>query len=95
MQKVWVVGGVALGLMMSLPVWAQQAPPETGKQLATALKAQQYTQIEYQRCRSDLLDLWLKGDAAEQRAKDLEEEVRKLTEELATLRGKADAKPSN
>jgi hypothetical protein len=95
MQKVWLVGGVVLGLLVSLPVWAQQAPPETGKQLATALKAQQYTQIEYQRCRSDLLELWVKGDAAEQRAKELEDEVRKLTEELTTLKGKPSEKPSN
>jgi hypothetical protein len=87
----WFILGAILGWLFSIPAWAQQAPPDPQRRQ----KEMQYTQIEYQRCRSDLFEIWEKGDVAEKRAKDLEEEVRKLTEELATLRGKADAKPSN
>jgi len=96
MDRWWPCLGLALAFAVTPPLWAQQPAPPTPQQLAAQeKKAYQYLRIEYERCRNDVSDIWVKGDAMEQRAKDLEEEVRKLTDELTELRGKASEKPAN
>ena len=81
----WSLGVVLLGLG-TVPVWGQQAPPAPQAPSERRQKDLQYTQMEYQRCRADLLELWVKGEVFEQRAKELDEALRKATEELTTLR---------
>jgi septal ring factor EnvC (AmiA/AmiB activator) len=81
--------------------WAQPAtspvPPEQPpQQVLQQQKLQQYLRIEYERCRQDLAEIWVKGDAVEQRAKELEEELRKVTDELMVLKEKRSAtQPQN
>jgi hypothetical protein len=90
------IAGIVL-LLCTFP-WlalAQPAPEAPSPQLTQQQKSAYYTQIEYQRCRGDVIELLSKTEGIEKRARELEAEVAKLTEELATLRGKADAKPAN
>jgi septal ring factor EnvC (AmiA/AmiB activator) len=99
MQRRWFVGGMVLGLVLSLPVWAQQpAPtpvPPSQLQAQQQQKSNQYLRIEYERCRSDIAEIWARSDAAEQRVRDLEADVAKLTEELTAVKGKLSEKPAN
>jgi hypothetical protein len=90
------IAGIVL-LLCTLPWLAvsQPAPEAPSPQLTQQQKSSYYTQIEYQRCRQDVIELLTKTDAIEKRARELEADVAKMTEELATLRGKADAKPAN
>ena len=95
MRRRWMVWSVVLPVALSGSLWAQDSAPDQTR-VAQQQRLQQYTQVEYQRCRNDLAELWVKGDMAEQRVKELEETVRKLTEELIALRSAShEAKPAN
>ena len=88
--------GAFLGWTFTLPAWAQQPPVPQSDPQVRQQKSIYYTQIEYQRCRSDVVELLEKSDGTEKRVKDLEEEVRKLTDELMTVRAKVGEKaPAN
>lgn len=95
MRRPWFVVGVLVTWVALGSLGAQPVKPDPKAEQDRQQKAAYYTQIEYQRCRSDVLELLAKGDAAEQRVKELEEDVRKLTDELTALRGAAHAKPAN
>jgi hypothetical protein len=69
-------------------VFAQAAPPTTEAQLDRAKKETQYTQLEYTRCKSDLLNTWVQGEAAEAKVKALEDQLKQVTDELMAARGK-------
>ena len=78
--------------------WAlgQQASPSPTVEYTPAMqKSNQYLQIEYQRCRQDLIEIWQKVDAAEKRAAELTDQVQKLTEALQAVKEKESAKPAN
>ena len=92
-----IIGIAVLFGSLAGRVMAQQptAVPDPQMQAQQQQKSMQYLRIEYERCRQDLTEIWVKGDLAEQRVKGLEAEVQKLTNELATLKGNAGAKPAN
>lgn len=69
-------------------LWAQPAAPDPQAVVAQQQKSLQYLRIEYERCRTDVVDIWTRNDTAEKRARELEEELRKAQEELTTLRSK-------
>jgi uncharacterized small protein (DUF1192 family) len=94
MRRPWFVLGLLLTWTLVLPLRAQQVPPDGQKQ-AQQQKSAYYTQIEYQRCRSDIIELLVKAEPLEQRIKDLEAEVQRLTDDLKAARTGSDAKPAN
>ena len=85
--------GVLVGCLMLHPgVRAQQALPESPleRQLRQD-KSAYYTQIEYQRCRSDIIELLAKAEPLEKRLKEVEDENRKLREELDAVKAQKPA----
>jgi phosphohistidine phosphatase SixA len=95
MKRGWFILGALLVWMCTPPLRAQQTPEGLQAQLLQQQKAAYYAQVEYQRCRSDVIELLAKSEPIEQRAKALEAEVQKLTEELTAVKGKLSEKPSN
>jgi predicted nucleic acid-binding Zn-ribbon protein len=95
MRRPWFVLGFLVTWTLSGSLWAQDSVSDGARQ-AQQQKAAYYTQVEYQRCRSDIVELLVKAEPLEKRIKELEDEVRKLTEELTTLRSAShEAKPAN
>jgi dynactin complex subunit len=92
----WLVWACVLTLPFVVSLWAQDVPSAPPDRQAQQQKSAYYTQIEYQRCRSDIVELLVKAEPLEKRIKELEDEVRKLTEDLTTLRSTPhEAKPAN
>ena len=84
-----------LGVSLCLSAWAQPVTADPQALLLQQQKAAYYTQVEYQRCRSDAVELLVKAEGLEHRVKGLEADVQKLTSELDTLRARANAKPAH
>ena len=96
MRRRWVVLGVLGTSALSAPLWAQDVPSVPLERQLRQEKTAYYAQIEYQRCRSDIVELLVKAEPLEKRIKELEDEVRKLTEDLTALRSAShEAKPAN
>ena len=95
MRRPWFVVGVLVTWGAFGSLGAQPVKPDSKAEQDRQQKSAYYTQIEYQRCRSDVLELLAKGDATEQRVVELEAEVRKLTDELTQARENSSAKPAN
>jgi len=83
-------------VLMLLLVWlvapgvvaAQMPPPTPEAQLDRAKKDVQYGRLEYERCKSDLLNTWVQGEAAEAKVKALEDQLKQVTDELMATRNK-------
>ena len=91
----FALGALVWGLSL-LPVQAQQAIPES--QLDRQLrqdKSAYYTQIEYQRCRSDIVELLAKAEPLEKRIKELEEQLTKFREERDALKAEKSPRETN
>ena len=91
----FALGALVWGLSL-LPVQAQQTVPES--QLDRQLrqdKSAYYTQIEYQRCRSDIVELLAKAEPLEKRIRELEEQLTKLREERDALKAEKSPQESN
>ena len=96
MRRRWVVLGVLGTSALSASLWAQDVPSVPPERQLRQEKTAYYAQIEYQRCRSDIVELLVKAEPLEKRIKELEETVRTLTEELSALRSSPhEAKPAN
>src|SRR5262245_8376913 len=83
----FALGALAACLMLHPGVQAQQTPPEPQSQVQLRQdKSAYYTQIEYQRCRSDIVELLAKAEPLEKRIRELEDENRKMREELDAVK---------
>jgi len=88
----FALGALAVGLLVHPGVQAQQVPsdPQAQAQLRQD-KSAYYTQIEYQRCRSDIIELLAKAEPLEKRIRELEDENRKMREELDAVKNQKPA----
>jgi septal ring factor EnvC (AmiA/AmiB activator) len=94
MRRPWFVVGLLLTWPLVVPLPAQHAT-DLPTQRVQQQKSAYYTQVEYQRCRSDIIELLVKAEPLEARIKELEAEVQKLTDALRAVKEGSSAPPTN